>query len=471
MTIMLSPARVAGLLLLFCLPGAGFASKRPERGAASTDSSFQVSKLSNGLELVTVPSPKVPLVTIVLVARAGAMTETRDINGLTHLWEHMFFKGNQRLPNQEAFMNRVRDLGIVFNGDTSAEVVRYYFTLPSAFLEEGLQFMSDAIATPLLEQGELEKERKVVLDEYDRDASSPGFDRYTLTRHLMYGADEFRRNPLGIRKVIETATRDQLLRIKREVFVPANCALLVGGEFDKSKISGQVEKYFASWATPQGWQPVKRPRMPRIASTTDYVMTRPKVENADVQISFSGPLAVENMADTYAADILGRMLSHRNGRFYKKFVDSGLTFGAGAGYYTQADAGDISISASTTPDKAKRVMADLLAEIPEWRRPGYFTREQLEDAKRGFTIERKFDLNKISDHTKSLAFWWAVTGLDYYGSYLTRLNAVKMSDVQAFVSKWMAKKPYVASVFMSPESAAKAGLKDTSATLVEKISR
>jgi predicted Zn-dependent peptidase len=165
------------------------------------------------------------------------------------------------------------------------------------------------------------------------------------------------------------------------------------------------------------------------------------------------------------------MLAHRNGRFYKKFVDSGLTFGAGAGYYTQADAGDISISASTTPEKAKRVIADLLAEIPEWRRPGYFTREQLEDAKRGFTIERKFDVNKISEYTKSLAFWWAVTGLDYYGSYLTRLNAVKMSDVQGFVSRWMVKKPYVASIFMSPESASKAGLKDTSVNLMEKVTR
>ncbi len=468
---MFRPARLAGLLLSLCQSGILCAAKRPERAPAITESSFQVSRLSNGLDLVTVPSPKVPLVTIVLVAKAGAMTETRDINGLTHLWEHMFFKGNQRLPNQEAFMNRVRDLGIMFNGDTSAEVVRYFFTLPSAFLEEGLQFMSDAIATPLLEQVELEKERKVVLDEYDRDASSPGFDRYTLTRHLMYGADEYRRNPLGIRKVIETATRDQLLRIKREVFVPANCALLVGGDFDKARITSQVEKHFAQWTTPQGWQPVKRPRMPRIAETTDYVMTRPKVENADVLVSFSGPLAIENMSDTYPADILGRMLAHRNGRFYKKFVDSGLTFGAGAGYYTQADAGDISISASTTPEKAKRVIADLLAEIPEWRRPGYFTREQLEDAKRGFTIERKFDVNKISEYTKSLAFWWAVTGLDYYGSYLTRLNAVKMSDVQGFVSRWMVKKPYVASIFMSPESASKAGLKDTSVNLMEKVTR
>ncbi|NBQ54526.1 MAG: hypothetical protein EBU49_13250 [Proteobacteria bacterium] len=102
----------------------------------------------------------------------------------------------------------------------------------------------------------------------------------------------------------------------------------------------------------------------------------------------------------------------------------------------------------------------MLAEISEWRRPGYFSREQFEDAKRGFQIERKFELNKISEHTKSLAFWWAVTGLDYYNDYLTKLQAVKMSDVQAFVSRWLIKKPVISSTFMSPAAAGKVGLKD-----------
>ena len=118
---------------------------------AAEEKVYVSKKLDSGLEVLGMESHKVPLVTIVLTAKAGAMTETPDINGLTHLWEHMFFKGNKRLTNQEAFNKRIRQLGIVYNGDTSAEKVRYYFTLPSAFLEEGIQFMSDAISTPLLD--------------------------------------------------------------------------------------------------------------------------------------------------------------------------------------------------------------------------------------------------------------------------------------------------------------------------------
>lgn len=449
---------IAGL----CSSAALASNARAIALAPTADVSFSVTKQPNGLELVMVPSPKVPLATIVLVAKAGSMTETKDINGLTHLWEHMFFKGNKRLPNQEAFMTRVRELGIIFNGDTSTEVVRYYFTLPSAFLDEGLQFMADAIATPLLEQTELEKERRVVLDEYDRDASSPSFDRYNLTRRLTHGSEEYRRNPLGIRKVIETATREQLLRIKDEVFTPGNCALLVGGNFDPQKLPAMVDKHFGTWKNSPQWRAVKRPILPGFTRSTNYVMTRPDVENADVSITFDGPRAVVNREETYPADLLGRMLGHKNGRFYKKFIDSGLTFSAGAGYFTQADAGEFSVNASTTPEKAQQAKDLLLAEISEWRRPGYFSAEQFKDAKRGFEIERRFDLNKISEHTKSLAFWWAVTGLDYYKDYVARLQAVRLSDVQGFVAHWLVKKPLISSIFLSPKSAAKVGLNDNS---------
>jgi zinc protease len=183
------------IILLFCFT---------EQIFAVTSSVYRSEKLKNGMELVFVEDHKVPLVTIVLSVKAGSMTETPDINGLTHLWEHMFFKGNKTLPNQEAFNRRIRQLGIVYNGDTAAEKVRYFFTLPAAYLDEGLQFMADAIMTPLLDQSELEKERKVVLDEYDRNASQPGFELYKVRRELIYQKLGFLRDPLGVRKIIET---------------------------------------------------------------------------------------------------------------------------------------------------------------------------------------------------------------------------------------------------------------------------
>ncbi len=432
---------------------------------------YTVTKLSNGLEVIALEDHKVPLITIVLSVKAGAMTETPDINGLTHLWEHMFFKGNKRLPNQEAFQRRIRQLGIVYNGDTSAEKVRYYFTMPSAFLDEGLQFMADAIATPLLEKSELERERRVVLDEYDRNASQPNFDLYKVIQNLVYGDQAHLRDPLGNRKVIETANRTQLLRIKDEVFVPANSAILVSGDFNSSKLIEMVKKHFSSWSNPQGWQPAKQNTFPTFPSTTEVVMTRPLAQNVDIDFIFQGPKARENPQDTFAADVLSSLIGMGSGKFYSKFVDSGLCMSAGISYYTQWQTGEINLSALTSPEKAVNVKKALLAEVNEWIKPGYFTNDQLNDVRRSLLINHKRELNSPSAYIKTLAFWWPVTGLDYYGSYLESLRKITLNDIHTFVKKYLIKQPYVSTVLLSPENAKIAGLTDNSKPYVDKLKK
>lgn len=426
------------------------------------------SKLDTGLEVLAMESHKVPLATIVLSCKAGGMTQTPETDGLVHLWEHMFFKGNKRLPNQEAFNRRIRELGISYNGDTAAEKVRYYFTLPSVFLDDGLQFMADAIETPLLEQAELEKERRVVVDEYDRSAAHPSFDFQNLERNYIYGELEYLRDPLGYRPLILAATKEQLLKIKDEVFVPSNCSLLVSGDYKPAELDLLVKKHFSTWKNPKDWKPVTRPPFQKFPKSVTYVMTRPNVQNASVQIVFEGPKARTQPEDSFAADVLNQLLGHRSGKFYKKYEDSGLTFGAGLSYYTQSQAGEVNLFAEVTPENAVKVRDMLLAEPKEWLKPDYFTREQLDDVRRNLLINHKREINQPSDYIKNLAFWWAVTGMDYYDGYLDNLAKTGFEQVRAFVTKYLIGKNYMAGILMSPEDAKKAKLKDDSKPLVDK---
>ncbi len=439
----------------------GAASKSQQTGVQST-------KLDSGLEVITLESRKVPLVTIVLCVKAGAMTEQADTNGLTHLWEHMFFKGNKSIPNQEAYNRRIRQLGISFNGDTSAEKVRYYFTMPSAFLEEGLKFMYDAIDTPLLEQVELEKERKVVMDEYDRSAAQPNFDVRRLNRRIIYGDLGYRRDPLGERPIIAKATREQLLKMKDEVFVPQNSSLLVAGDFDPAVAQQLVKKHFDKWKNPKGWVAPTMPKFPEFPGVTSYVMTRPNVMNAEVSVTFKGPTVEGEVNDTYIADVLVSLLNIRSGKFYKKFVDSGLTLGSGLMFPTQRHGGELTLVAMTEAKNAANVQKQLIAESVAWSKPGYFTKEQMDDVHRSLTIDHKRELNEPSAFIKTLAFWWSVAGLDYYSTYVERMQATTLKDVQQFAERYFVKKPYVASLLLSPEDAKNLGLADTSSELVKK---
>ncbi|MCH9030233.1 MAG: insulinase family protein, partial [Bacteroidetes bacterium] len=114
--------------------------------------------LENGLDVIVITNPAVPLVTVEIDVKNGAYTESPEYDGLSHLYEHMFFKANSIIPNQEAYMERLRELGATFNGTTSEERVNYFITAPKDSLEESVQFIYDAITSPLFLEEELVKE-------------------------------------------------------------------------------------------------------------------------------------------------------------------------------------------------------------------------------------------------------------------------------------------------------------------------
>ena len=88
-------------------------------------------KLDNGLQVVIIENHKVPLATIEIAVKNGAYTEGPEYSGLSHLFEHMFFKANRDYPDQEKFIKRTQELGAIWNGTTGEERVNYFFTFDS----------------------------------------------------------------------------------------------------------------------------------------------------------------------------------------------------------------------------------------------------------------------------------------------------------------------------------------------------
>jgi zinc protease len=285
---------------------------------------------------------------------------------------------------------------------------------------------------------------------------------------VIYGSQEHLRNPLGRRSLIEKATRDQLMQIKQDVFVPANSALVVAGDVDPTKITQMVNKHFISWKTPDGWKPVDRGAFPAFPQTTDIVKTHPLAQYVNEQITWNGPRASVEKDDTRVIDVLIQLLDHRSGKFFKKYIDSGLTLNSGFSYQTQGRAGELVLYAMTSPENAVKAKEELLKEPNEWLKPGYFTKVQLEDVRRKLKINYKMELNKPSAFGKTMAFWWATTGLNYYDSYISGMEKVTFKDIDAVIRKYLIGKPYVAVTLLNPKEAEIAKLKDNSAPFVEK---
>ena len=96
--------------------------------ARMPDAKIQSRVLANGLEVLVLEDHSVPLVTVELAVKNGSYTEPPELNGLSHLYEHMFFKANQAIKDREVYVQSIDQLGIVYNGQTHEELVKYYFT-------------------------------------------------------------------------------------------------------------------------------------------------------------------------------------------------------------------------------------------------------------------------------------------------------------------------------------------------------
>ena len=148
----------------------------------------------------------VPIVTIELAVRNGSFTEPPELNGLSHLYEHMFFKANRAVANAEAYLQKIGQLGIAYNGETREEVVEYYFTTTSPNLRSAMNFMRDAVRYPLFDEREFERERQVVIGEIDRNESEPGYYLNKEMNDRLYYKFPSRKQPLGNRQTVSTAT-------------------------------------------------------------------------------------------------------------------------------------------------------------------------------------------------------------------------------------------------------------------------
>ena len=450
---------------------------------------FVTKTLPNGLEVIVLPDASVPLVTVEMAVRNGSFTEPPELNGLSHLYEHMFFKSNQALAifrcdlaksynnfnyymgqncaeqvklkaqiGDVSYLNEVDKLGYVRNGTTQEEYVNYYFSTTSPNTATILRTMRDAMLYPSFEREEFEREIQVVLGELDRQQAEPGYylDR-TLMDKLFYKYPS-RKSPGGTRETVSSATTEKMRLIQSRYYVPNNSALIVTGDVQPEKVFKLAEDLFGIWK--KGEDPfVKFPIVEHPPLTkSEGVIVNQDVENVIMQIGWHGPSIGKDDASTYAADVFSYIVQQPDSRFQRAMIDSGLAVQANVHYYTQRNVGPIRVTLVTAPDKAKAALDTLYKEMAQFNNPNYFTDEELANAKTLLEAEDLYRREKLSEYTHSLGFWWSSTGMDYYRGYYKNLRAVSRDDIKKYVSGYIQAKPHVGVALISAPAQAAAKL-------------
>ena len=421
--------------------------------------------LSNGLEVIVVENHGVPLVTIEADVRNGSFTQGPDFEGLSHLYEHMFFKANAQYPDGEDFLARASELGAVFNGSTSEERVNYYLTLPADSVEGGMRFLAAALRTPLFRPDELERERQVVIGEYDRNESSPYFQFTRAMGKALWTSAWSRKNPLGERSVILATTPERMREIQHRYYVPNNTALIIAGDVTPERAFALANRIYGDWprgADPFATNPI--PPIPPLTRNKGVVVQQPIGGAVLVQLQWQGPSARGDPPSTYAADVFSDVLNQPGSRFQRRLVDSGLFQSLTVNYYTLNQVGPISITGETTPDHLREALAALEEELPRVVQPGYVSTEELAAVKQQRITGTMFSLERTSGFAQQLGFWWAVTGLDYFYGYVETMAKQTPDDLRRYAQRYIIGKPHVTGVLLSPESQRALGLTEAELT-------
>jgi len=411
-------------------------------------------KLPNGMEVVVIENNKVPLATIEIAVKNGAYTEGPEYSGLSHMFEHMFFKANQAYPSQEKFLKRTQELGAIWNGTTAEERVNYFFTFDKDSLKAGLEFMNAAIRFPLFRVEDMKKERLVVDGEFQRNESDPGFQIWYECNKRLWGDLFTRKNPIGDHNIINTATPEKMTTIKNKYYVPNNSLVVVGGDVDHTTAFALVESIFGNWESSSVDPQTKYP-IPEFAplTKTDYFIKESSIAQTPyINYYWQGPDTRNDSVSTVAADVFGTILGLNSSKWQQALVNTGLASYASVSYQTSKYVGPISIFVVPNPNKLKECTDEIKKQVSLWQNDDYFTDEQLEDAKQTLRRNNLRSLEKPSELPHNLTYWWCSASYEFNTDYVKNCKAITREDIKRYISKYVSNKPYVAGMIISPEA-------------------
>lgn len=408
--------------------------------------------LPNGLEVIVVENHGVPLATIEIDVKNGSFTQSPQYEGLAHMYEHMFFRADSTFPEPNQFWDRASDLGAVFNGTTAEERVNYYMTVPEEKLGDGIHLLAAALRAPLFRQDELERERQVVIGEYDRNESSPFFALSRQMDEKLYPGNFSRKDIIGDRQIVLTTTPEKMRTSQKKYYIPNNSAVIVAGDVNPATVFTLVEKELGQW--PRGADPFVADPIPAIPplSKSEGVIVEAPVGAVTIQVQWQGPSVGEDPKSTYAADVFSDVLNDPRSQFQQKLVDSGLWQAVGVNYYTLNHTGPITISGQTSVEQLRDALAALYGEISKFDKPNYFTLDELEAVKAHRAVTSAFDRERASGFAHTLGFWWSVASLEYYMGYVDNMAQQSLDDLRAYARKYIVDKPHIAGVLIAPDA-------------------
>jgi predicted Zn-dependent peptidase len=321
---------------------------------------YSKSTLANGLRVITAPMPHTRSVSVSAYVGAGSRYEQPVEAGLSHFVEHLCFKGTEKRPSAREISEVIDSVGGILNAGTDRELTVFYCKVARSHLELAVDVLVDMLRSPLFAPEELEKERKVVLEELAMVADSPSQQVDILIDEVLWPDQPLGWDVAGNVESVSAMTRDMAFDYLRRQYVPNNTVISVAGNVSPKETEDLIERALGGWerGRPGGWFPaVDGQSGPRSA------VRYKKTEQAHLSLAVHG--LSNQHPDRYALDLLSVILGEgMSSRLFQELRERrGLCYDVHSYVSHFLDAGAFSIYAGVDPANAVETVRALLVEL------------------------------------------------------------------------------------------------------------
>ena len=428
---------------------------------------YSIYKLNNGQTVVIEQIKNNPIVTIDTWVKTGSINETDKNTGVSHFLEHLFFKGTQTHPTGE-FDKILESKGAITNAATSKDFTHYYITIASNYFDLATELHADMLLHPQIPRKEMEKERKVVIEEIAKSANVPEIICYENLVKLMYTNHPYIRRVLGSEKVIENVSREEILDYYNTYYTPSNMITLVVGDVDPQHALEVIKKNFNT--------PYKKPVIKSFKQ--EKMLTEQKrnvayTEN-DMGYMLIGYRTVNiTDKDTYALDVLATILgSGRTSKLYQGIKEQKQLVNSISAYNSSMRDDGIFVIKSSFPPKNVKSVEDAIYSETDKIKSCKVTETELNTAKKIIESETYYARESVSNIATEMGYIATLTGgTKYYDDYLKNINKVSAEDIRRVAEKYLVKTNSAVSVIL-PKKYEKdsAVLKDSGDDNIKKVS-
>src|SRR5262245_28286568 len=383
--------------------------------------------LDNGLTILMQENHSAPVVALNMWVKVGSIYEGEAEAGISHVYEHMLFKGT-RTRGVGEIAQEIEGSGGDINAFTSFDHTVYHITLASRYLDTGLAVMADAIQHSTFDPDELRNEQEVVLEEIKRGEDIPSRKLTEALFATSYQHHPYRRPVIGSEQTVKNLSRDQILSFFRTWYAPNNMTLVVAGDFDPMAVLPRIQAAFRDFQR-QTLPALEIPQEPP-QSELRMVILADDIQETLLDVAYHVPGVLHK--DSYAIDLLSFILGGgESSRLYQTVkAEQELVHAIYTYPFLPKDPGLLVIGAMLQGERWQNALTGILAEFERVQCDGVLTAE-LDRAKRNLESEFIYQRETVQGQASQLGYFGTILGdLTYEARYLRAIARTTPQDIQ-----------------------------------------